>query len=480
MARTQEGCGGYLTIFLSLVLTVLLSLCLALIVSARESTRRMTAEYVTDIAMNNVLAEYHRELLEQYDLFFVDTSYGTEAASYENTEARLEEYAAYNLGDEGLFLPFLYRDTLKMEAEEVNIEELSVATDQEGKVLRRQAVEVMREKVGITYLEKISEWLTVVDAYELDSRDILAEEKAASEELMEWDGAILETAAGEKELSVEVPGEEIVSMWESGILNFVVEDVTELSGRKVGGDAYVSERELLTGTGLPDVTEFGDGWLEQLLFHEYIMKYTGRYGQEKAEGLLQYQTEYILCGHHSDLDNLKSMVYRLLAFRAAADTVYLLSDKEKMNLVQGIASVLAVLLGVPDLDDLFKTILTLVWAMAESMYDVEQLLKGNRIPLLKTKKDWHYDIGAILDFSWISGDDEGSGLCYEEYQRIFLCLQSKKTTTLRLMDIMEMDIRQTAGNRYFRMDGCVDSLKAAFQYRTRDEHCYIVTRRYGY
>lgn len=480
MGRTQEERGGYLTIFLSLVLTVLLSLCLTLIVSARESTRRMAAEYVTDIAMNNVLAEYHRELLEQYDLFFIDTSYGTETASYENTGTRLKKYAAYNLGEEGLFLPFLYRDTLKMEMGEVSIEELSVATDQEGKVLRRQAVEVMREKFGITYLEKIGEWMTVVDTYELDSRDILAEEKAASEELLEWDGTILETSDGETELSVEVPGEEIVSIWESGILNFVVEDVTKLSGKSAGETAYVSERELLQGTGLPDVTEFADGWWEQLLFHEYILEYTGRYGQEKTEGLLQYQTEYILCGHRSDLDNLKDMVYRLLAFRAASDAAYLQSDEEKMSLVQGIASVLAVLLGVPDLEDLFQTILTLVWAMAESIYDVEQLLKGNRIPLLKTKKDWHYDIGAILDFSWIGGDDKGSGLCYEDYQRIFLCLQNKKTTTLRLMDVMEMDIRQTAGNRFFRMDGCVDSLKAAFSYNTRDEHCYIVTRRYGY
>lgn len=480
MERKQKNPEGYLTLFLSLVLTILLSLCLALLVSARESAREMATEYVTDIAMNNVLAEYHRELLEQYDLFFIDTSYGTGTAAYEATEEHLKKYAACNLGEEDLFLPFLYRDPLKMSVEEVKIEELSLATDQDGRVLRRQAVEVMQDKIGISYLEKIKEWLTVADTYKLDSRDILAEEKAASGELKEWDGTVMETPEGEMEVSVEVPGEEVVSLWESGILFFVVEDTGKLSGKTAGEDVYASERELLQGTGIPDCVEFADNFWEQLLFQEYILAYTGRYGQEKEDGRLQYQTEYILCGHRSDLDNLKGVVYRLLAFRAAADVVYLTSDKEKMTLIEGAASVLAVLLGVPDLDELFQTILTLVWAMAESIYDVEQLLKGNRIPLLKTKEDWHYDIGAVLDFSWIGGDEKGSGLDYGDYLRIFLCLQSKKTTTLRLMDVMEMDIRQTAGNRFFRMDGCMDSLKASFQYGTKDKRSYLVTRRYGY
>lgn len=48
------------------------------------------------------------------------------------------------------------------------------------------------------------------------------------------------------------------------------------------------------------------------------------------------------------------------------------------------------------------------------------------------------------------------------------------------MDIMEMDIRQTPGNHLFRMDACIDSLKADIQYVTRDRRTYIVTRRYGY
>lgn len=65
---------GYITVFLSLSLTLILSLVFTVIEGARISAIRMKFECVADIGMNSVLAEYHRELLKQYDLLFVDTS----------------------------------------------------------------------------------------------------------------------------------------------------------------------------------------------------------------------------------------------------------------------------------------------------------------------------------------------------------------------------------------------------------------------
>ena len=80
---------GYITVFLSLSLALLLSLVFTVIEGARISAIRMKFECVADIGMNSVLAEYHRELLKQYDLLFVDTSYGGGTASIGNTEAHL-------------------------------------------------------------------------------------------------------------------------------------------------------------------------------------------------------------------------------------------------------------------------------------------------------------------------------------------------------------------------------------------------------
>ncbi|MDE5679690.1 MAG: hypothetical protein K2I01_04580, partial [Lachnospiraceae bacterium] len=105
----RKEAGGYLTVFLSLILSVMLSLCLTLVLGARENSRRMEIECVTDIGTDSILAEYHRELLRQYDLLFIDTSYGTANASYYQTAAHLQNYIAYNLGGEEIFLSALYR-----------------------------------------------------------------------------------------------------------------------------------------------------------------------------------------------------------------------------------------------------------------------------------------------------------------------------------------------------------------------------------
>lgn len=472
---------GYLTVFLTLILTVMLSLCLTLVLGARESARKMKTEYVTDIGMNSILAEYHRELLEQYDLFFIDTSYGTSLASYEKTAEHLSTYLTYNLGDEGIFLPILYRDPLKLELDNAEITEASVATDEEGAVLRRQAVDVMYQRIGVTFLREVAEWVRVADAYDMDSRDILAEEREAAAQLEAWNGTTIETADGEREVELENPGAAVVSFWEAGVLNFVVEDIDTLSSVSVDKTAYVSGRELLAGTGLNSALAFEDGFWEQLLFHEYILEYTGRFDKEKEDGLLRYQTEYILAGKENDVENLKNIVYKLLAFRAVANTVYLTGDTEKMNLLRLTTRILATLIGLPAIAGVLQTILVLAWAMAESIYDVEQLLKGKRILLMKTKTSWHYDLDQVMNFTGEHADEGGeSGLRYEDYLRVFLCFQDKKVTTFRLMDVMEMDIRKTPGNLFFRMDGCIDSLKASIGYKSRDGKEYSIVRSYGY
>lgn len=60
---------GYITVYLSLVTGILLSLLLTVIEGVRMHTIRTQTECVMDMAMDSALAEYHREMLEQYELF---------------------------------------------------------------------------------------------------------------------------------------------------------------------------------------------------------------------------------------------------------------------------------------------------------------------------------------------------------------------------------------------------------------------------
>ena len=113
MGMSNKSTGAYLTVYLALVMSVLLSLCLALIEGARSQAVMLEAECVVDIGMNSVLAEYHRELFRQYNLFAIDSSYGTKLPGRANTANHLREYIERNLSMEDIFLSdFLYKDFL--------------------------------------------------------------------------------------------------------------------------------------------------------------------------------------------------------------------------------------------------------------------------------------------------------------------------------------------------------------------------------
>ena len=86
-----------MTVFLALSVTVLLSLILVLVEGARINAIRMKTECAGNIAVRSVLGEFHRELLRQYDLYFIDASYGTGNASTENVRQHLQNYMEKNL-----------------------------------------------------------------------------------------------------------------------------------------------------------------------------------------------------------------------------------------------------------------------------------------------------------------------------------------------------------------------------------------------
>ena len=471
---TEKEVGGYLTVMLSLTLSVFISLCLVLILGVRENTEKLEAECVTDIAMNSVLAEYHRELLNRYDLFFIDTSYGTSFPSYEQTEARLEYYIKRNLSSEGVFLSTLYRKPLELVPEDAEITAVSVASDEGGKVLRRQAVDVMYQRVGLSYLEQLQSWVEIVETYQLEEKDVAKSQKEILSALEEWDISQLPDAYGKTGVTVS-------SYWDTFYLSFFANKDRVFSPRAIYPEEYLSSREVLTGSGMNPAITFEDGWWDKLIFQEYIMAYTGHYEGEREGSALAYQTEYILFGRNGDLQNMESMIGRLLAIRAAANFVYLLSDAQKTESVKAVSSVIAGLLATPSLEPVFRALILFSWAMAEGIYDVTVLLDGGKVPLLKSKDEWHYSLDNLWNFDGsVENADGDKGLSYEDYLRIFLCFQDKEIMTKRLMDVMEMDIRLTPGNRYFRMDGCIDSLTAYITYRSAGDTFYKMERTYGY
>ena len=91
---------GSVTVFFSLVITILISVLFTVIRAATVNAVRFQTECAADMALQSVLAEYNRELLEQYELFFIETGYGSKESGYILLEQHIRDYMETNLQSE--------------------------------------------------------------------------------------------------------------------------------------------------------------------------------------------------------------------------------------------------------------------------------------------------------------------------------------------------------------------------------------------
>ena len=483
--RTSKG--GYMTIYLALTVMVVISLCLALIEGCRYRGSRLETEIVMDIGMDSILAEYHRELQKQYDLFAIDCSYGLEDASTEWTEKHLLEYMNRNFSLEDVFLEkLLYRDFFAIRAEEAETIKVAFLTDGEGEVFRRLAVNAIEDTVGIGLLQQLTDWLQTIESQGLEQRDVAGEKQQIDEQIQEYDGR--KTADGET-IRIENPTAALEEKRNGGLLKLVTEE-EKLSDRRILPESLLETRiecgeinhgnlSLAEQKNWEEIKEIE----EKVLFHEYLLKYLGRYGREKTSSPLWYQTEYVIVGGDSDRENLKKIVNRIFIIREAANTLYLTGCEEKYAIAEALGEVLAAAMMVPEIAGLLTATLILGWAFAESVYDVKEILAGEKIPLLKDDDSWHYGLSAALQ-SGLPGAaekaEETSGMSYEDYLRVFLLLCEEEGVTRRAMNVVELDIRNTPGNSAFRLDACIAEIAMDVKVKSRYGYSFEIERQKSY
>lgn len=475
---------GSVTVYLALTLSVMLSLFFTLIEGARISAIRMQTECAMDISLYSVFAEYNRELLEQYDLFFIDTSYGSGNCAIGNTTEHLKGYISDNVEQDLGIADYAVRDLLAMKVENVQINQFTLATDDGGEVFKRQAVSYIKDKYGLSYVNELKKSMEqAADANLLDRN--ITQERNANQKAIE-DTELPRKKVGEdewEEIPLDNPADEVNASRNKGVLSLVTEKDALLSNETIASDNYISHRKKSKGSGL--LERDGCSETDELFFYGYLLDKFGTYVNPLEKSRLKYQVEYILAGKENDLDNLKWVVNRLLLIRETANVVYLFSNEVKMAEAEALALTLSAVIQLPELAKLVQVAIIFAWAYAESVYDVKQLLAGKRIPLIKTDETWHFGLEGMLSYE--EGLDQtedkdalAEGLSYEDYLMVLLVTVNKETKAFRAMDLMEMDIRKTAGNEAFRMDGCVDYIDATAVISSGFGYDCDITRDYYY
>ena len=457
---------AYLTVFLSLSLSVLLGVFLFLIQAALVGHSKMKLECVTDIGMNSVLGEFHRELLEQYDLLFVDLSYGSASGGIAQAQSHLTGFIAENLQT----APYTVSAWNKLKLDEARITATLMAHHYDGKILKRQACAYISENAKAGAVSDVKDLLS--EAVKLDAKD----EIASWIETMNTIGTLLasltKTArqeALEADPDADVSGIEVsLDNPASGDFDEAMAMLASFSDDSGGGaitlsDYYSHRGAAVAGPGRAGYEEDIVGKVaDDHLFRRYLFEKMGRHMNLKEGSRLDYQIEYIIAGKNSDKKNFNSIKSRIFAWRFADNARLYLESKEKQYAAEAIAKTVTALLLVPELAESVKYALLFSWAFHDTTKDIKTIFDGGKIPLVKES------IGSTRN-----------GIDYPQYLELMLLLQWEKNTIARAMDIIEMDIRQTPGNRYFRIDQCMEGFRATINYHDSYEQ-YTIDRRYGY
>jgi hypothetical protein len=459
---------------------IILSLVLALYQGARIGAARMKAECVADISMNSVLSEYSRALFDHYGLMMVDTAYGTGNHSIVNAQEHLRHYAQKNF-DRSTVGGLAGAQTMTaMHCDDASFLGYSMATDNGGMVLCRQILAYMAAEPVEGLFTDVYQNIDALKEGGLDSTDVEAmyrenQQKIDAVELPEEtdeDGNSVPMAIGN-------PADAVNSQRGFGALNLAVRDRAEISKAVVNLSEYASNRKLFKGTGLNDDEKLSLS--EKLLIEQYLYEKCSRYDETKEKALLKYQLEYLIYGKASDYGNLEKFAETLLYWREASNMLYLFNCEEKVDEAKALASALSIIFFVPELEELIEYSILLAWTFAESISDLNILFSGGRVPLFKSDSSWKLSITNMFFFrEHLHGGDCGEGLYYKDYLRMKLLMTDFDTKKNRLMDVIEMDVRKTAGNSKFKLDYCMDCFRAELTIGTRYGYKAKIERIYGY
>ncbi|MDO4522691.1 MAG: DUF5702 domain-containing protein [Eubacteriales bacterium] len=478
----QYRCRGTITVFLSLISVLFLSLLCTSIESARIQGSRAKAAAALDMGLFSVLGEFERGLLEKYDVFFLDGAYGGGSYSRDHMTQKLQEYMDYNASpNKGLL--FRGVDMFPVKVKEVDITGVQLATDEKGEAFYQQAVGFMKENLGTelvsTALQRMNDAKKLEQAgqdYERQDRtnetqlSTLQQQQAQEKQRIEEEQkAAVEASGGEvQETEAQLPAvkpeknplEVIKAIRRKGLLRLLLGTDAQISQKKLPGD-IPSKRKCERGN--LTVERKHRGLTADLIFQEYLFQRFSLFTDEKKEGILDYALEYILCGKSSDEKNLKSVVTRLLLLREGANFAYITTSPEKKGEADALAALLVGAIPIPGLIPATSYALQLVWAYAESLLDVRELLLGGKVPLFKEAADWRLSLSSIpelLDILYSAGGSGDHGVSYSGYLQMLFTLGKKSAYPMRALDMAEGVLKSMEGMESFRADHAVCKISA--------------------
>ena len=436
----MKKCRGSMTITMCLVFSILLSLLLSGIQLARTQAGRIQAMHAADTGIYSIFAQYDKDLLDSYDLFYLDAGYGSSQVNPSFIVRQMESFMK----------PTLETSLTRCQIQSCAITGYVLSTDENA-----------RSFMGQVSLKNQEE----------QKEQGLPDMEFDVTEAEEHPPAFTET---------NNPIAILKRLRELGILGLVLPSDRQVSQKEISLTDTLSHRTLQKGMGTLQSQNSDSG---KLLMQAYVMDKLGNYITEKDGHALSYEAEYIIGGRASDEENLKATVHRLIAIREAANCVYLYTDPQKREEAAMTAAALCSLLLIPEGMAIAEALIIAGWAYAESLLDVRQLMLGGSVPAIKSTESWQLNLSQIGQiFTLLQSDTirSHSGLNYQNYLHLLLYSSSEQTQAFRCMDMIEQNIRTLPKRSSFYMDSCIESLETETIFTGPQQKTWSAVRTYGY
>ena len=138
---------GSMTIAMSLMLLAFLPLIAVTIRASQTACARVQSVNGIDTALYSLFSEYDKELLETYNLFFLDAGYGTGKLDIGQMISQAEHYAK----------PVLSSGMTRCTIQACGAEGFRLASDRKGKAVEQQIIRYMKGNLGAAGIEKLKD-----------------------------------------------------------------------------------------------------------------------------------------------------------------------------------------------------------------------------------------------------------------------------------------------------------------------------------
>ena len=184
---------------------------------------------------------------------------------------------------------------------------------------------------------------------------------------------------------------------------------------------------------------------DEVYLLEYIEDNFASYVDEndKVERALKYETEYLIAGKASDMDNLKAVADRILCLRFLSNYMYLSQNSQWKAASGSAAAALTGILGFPQAKKAVQVLLTAAVSFGESMLDVHALFTGEEVPVMKDASTWNLTLENAVSLLKNRGPVKKGNVNadYEDYLKLFLLSRMERSAALfRMMDIMQLNV----------------------------------------